>query len=335
MKEIIQYFCKKINTARPFTFIDVGAMEGIPRKWDDLASFIKVVAFEPDEREFSKLIGLNNFTYFNYALFNSSEDLNFYVAQEAGKSSLYKPNQQVLSQFEGTNRFQTLSEKKVLREHVKTLDMITQEKFVTDVDFIKLDTQGSELAILEGGLKTLPQVFGIQIEVEFIEMYKNQPLFRDVDAFLSKAGFQLMDLRRFYWKQKDYYDFVGKGQLIFADALYFKKKDIFADHLASREDPSYGYSKMVKAILTCLVYKAFDYAVSVARMGLERRYLSKKDYDEFKDMIIRASQEGVWPDFPGKNIFYKILNKICDKLKPKSYLGWADSDCFISNIKDI
>ena len=54
-------------------------------------------------------------------------------------------------------------------------------------DLIKLDTQGSELDILKSlSSKQLDEVIYIEIEAEFIELYKNQPLFRDIDLYLSK-----------------------------------------------------------------------------------------------------------------------------------------------------
>ena len=63
-------------------------------------------------------------------------------------------------------------------------------------DLIKLDTQGSELDILKSLSKNnLNNVLGIEIEVEFIEMYKNQPLFGEINSFLSKNNFEILDLR--------------------------------------------------------------------------------------------------------------------------------------------
>ena len=66
-------------------------------------------------------------------------------------------------------------------------------------DFVKLDTQGTELYILEGMQHTLKRaIFGVEVEVEFIEMYKNQPLFNEVDIFMRKLGFHLFDLKKYF-----------------------------------------------------------------------------------------------------------------------------------------
>jgi len=63
-----------------------------------------------------------------------------------------------------------------------------------DLDFIKLDTQGSELDILKGSDKILRSpLIGLEIEMEFISLYKDQPLFGDVVNFLGSKNFQFID----------------------------------------------------------------------------------------------------------------------------------------------
>ena len=56
------------------------------------------------------------------------------------------------------------------------------------VDFIKLDTQGSELDILHGAGSLLDNCSGLQLEVMFSPLYEGQPLFADVDAYLRCAA---------------------------------------------------------------------------------------------------------------------------------------------------
>ncbi|MCK5606970.1 FkbM family methyltransferase, partial [Candidatus Pacearchaeota archaeon] len=200
MKSIYQFLLNKIKNDYSFTLIDVGAMGGIAKKWDDLSGFIKIIGFEPDDREFSKLKNSDNLMYFNYILYDKSQDLNFFIAKGHGKSSIYKPNLDIISQFEDADRYNTEYEETLSSEKVKTLDSVINDNSILDIDFIKLDTQGTELNILAGGENcVLPKLFGAQIEVEFIEIYKDQPTFKDVDEFMQKNGFQLIDLRRQYW----------------------------------------------------------------------------------------------------------------------------------------
>lgn len=334
MKQGINYFIDKIEDKYPFTYIDVGAMGGVPLKWNCMLDAMKIIAFEPDPREFNKLKG-NNIKYLNYALHDKSEDLKFYITKSRGKSSVLKPNAGVLSQYEDEERFQVIREEVIPSTRVRNLDSVIEENYIQDVDFIKLDTQGSELFILQGGQKLIPMIFGTQIEVEFIEMYKRQPLFRNIDEFMDNEGFSLIDLRRAYWKRKVYYNYRGKGELIFGDALYFKKINVFCQELSGVQDKSYGKSKISKSILICMVYRMFDYAVAIAKVGLELGYLNKIEYENAISEIKRSSPKGI---FLNSHIYAKIysrINSLLKKFKPRSYLGWADGDHEIGNIKDI
>lgn len=335
MNSFITYFNDHIDRAYPLTFIDVGAMGGIPKKWSALSGVMKVLAFEPDEREFKKLVNSPTITYFNYALWERSEDLKYRIARGAGKSSFYFPNKDFLKQFEDESRHDVIKEEFLPASRVKSLDAIIKENQISDCDFIKLDTQGSELKILMGGKnEALSKIFGANIEVEFAEIYKGQCLFRDIDAFMADHGFELIDLRRAFWKRKDYYDYVGKGQLVFGDALYFRTKESMKILLTKSADADFARSKLFKSILTCLAYRVFDSAVSLVHLGLQLNIISKKDSTGAMDIIKTESKRGALPFFPGRNFLYKVANRLSQILKPKSYLGWADGDNMIGNVKD-
>ncbi|ACF14588.1 conserved hypothetical protein [Chloroherpeton thalassium ATCC 35110] len=89
------------------------------------------------------------------------------------------------------------------------------------MDFIKLDTQGTELDILKGGVKTLGNVLGIEVEVSFSEIYKYQSLFSDVSDFLREQGFEFFEFfNQYRWRRMEFKS--KKGQLVFADALFLR-----------------------------------------------------------------------------------------------------------------
>lgn len=332
---LVSYFVKMIDSRHPFTYIDIGAMGGIPLKWRMILPVMKIIAFEPDTREFSKLKSEGNIQYFNYALNKESAGLKYYVSREAGKSSMLKPNMRFLSEYEDSGRFESIKEEVIASEKVRTLDSLIKDNLIKDVDFMKLDTQGSELFILQGAEnKAMSKFFGAQIEVEFVEMYEGQPLFRDIDAFMDSKGFQLMDLKRMYWKRKDYYRYPGKGALVCGDALYFKKIDRISQELSEVKDKNYARSKILKSILACMIYEMFDYAVSLAKVASEQNWLEKDECDETIRIIKNYSLRGV-PLFLHFNLrVYNIIETILQKFKPLSFLAWADADRYIGNIKD-
>jgi FkbM family methyltransferase len=67
------------------------------------------------------------------------------------------------------------------------LDNITNKKF----DLIKIDTQGSEIDILKGGLKTLSHAKAVILETSVIAFNKGAPLQDEVIAFMKNNNFYL------------------------------------------------------------------------------------------------------------------------------------------------
>src|SRR5205085_7367238 len=86
-------------------------------------------------------------------------------------------------------------------------------------DIIKLDTQGTELNILEHADSALDSTLLIECEVEFTSIYANQKLFHDVCAFLYRKGFTLLFLNRVFLNRRRF-GYSARGQMVFGDALF-------------------------------------------------------------------------------------------------------------------
>ncbi|MBF0473860.1 MAG: FkbM family methyltransferase, partial [Nitrospirae bacterium] len=178
-----------------------------------------------------------------------------------------------------------------------SLDNFIIKHSINDVDFIKMDTQGTELSILKGCTENaLKMTIGLKLEVSFIEIYENTALFRDVDGFLYDNGFRLMDILRVYWKLKDYYDYIGKGQLTGGDALYFKDIDIFYKELSELDKNQYNknfyVNKIYKGILLFVFYNMFDYAFTITKKGFELGYLTNIEFENISKEIKNLSKCG-------------------------------------------
>jgi FkbM family methyltransferase len=63
-----------------------------------------------------------------------------------------------------------------------------------DRAYLKLDVQGSELALLRGAERVLQQTRVVEAELSLAELYEGQPLLHDVAAFLHEHGFALVGL---------------------------------------------------------------------------------------------------------------------------------------------
>lgn len=200
--------------------------------FDEVASLIQAVGFEPDIEECERLNKDTNksttyrsLIFLPFALGSVSAERTLFLCRSKGASSFYKPNRSFLERFPDTQRYDVVATKLV---PTRTLDSILGDPgfaMPEYFDFIKIDTQGSELDILQGGKKILcSQVVAVEVEVEFTDLYQSQPLFRHVDGFLSECGFTLVKLRRLEWVRKtlEHQPEWSAGQIVFGEALYLR-----------------------------------------------------------------------------------------------------------------
>src|SRR5687768_11759141 len=137
----------------PLTLVDVGARGGVKRNWLGARRHLRVLGFEPDQREYERLVqsagsGARKDEYFNVALHNTRGSVSLYVARDRGLSSIFEPDRAFLDTFPEAARF---DREDVQQVAVDTLDNQLRERRIDDIDFIKADTQGSELFVLQGG----------------------------------------------------------------------------------------------------------------------------------------------------------------------------------------
>ena len=55
--------------------------------------------------------------------------------------------------------------------------------------FLKVDTQGFTMKVLEGGSRTLEEITGLQVEMSLVPLYEGEPLIAEVMSFLHGRGF--------------------------------------------------------------------------------------------------------------------------------------------------
>ena len=84
--------------------------------------------------------------------------------------------------------------------------------------YLKIDTQGFELHVLEGLGAVLEKIVFIQLEVSFIELYSQQCLNRDVETWMSKNNFEIWSIERGFSDP-------ATGQILQADYIYRKLDD--------------------------------------------------------------------------------------------------------------
>jgi len=243
--------------------------------------FLNYVGVEPDERSRSTLLNTKNdfrsYRILPHALAAKSQSLNFKLCRKPQVSSLYEPNAEFLSRFPDVERFDIV-------EKIPTDCVCLDSVDVPNIDFLKLDIQGGELDVLKGAAKTLKSALGVELEVEFIDLYKEQPLFGDVCMKLSQHEFEFIDFVNLVrWERKAH---SGYGQCIFGDALFLRPPE-------SPILQSFDIDKWSAYFAVLLIYRRFD-LIETALEKLPDSF--KSEFESFglvfckarsRDMVVR------------------------------------------------
>lgn len=203
--------------------LDVGSSLGEQPRYQRLVEmgWANIVGFEPDPSECERLrqhYGASHRFFPHFV--GRGGPATYYQTNNVFTGSLFEPNSELLDYF------QNLAEASVLvARHPVTTTRLDDVPDLPMVDHIKIDVQGSELDVFEGGTRTLQSALFIETEVEFVELYKGQPMFADVDRFLRSQGFQFHTLigygsRAFKPLIRDGNVNMGFRQALWADAIY-------------------------------------------------------------------------------------------------------------------
>jgi len=171
--------------------LDVGAQGGFlngsifAEKYN---SFFSAIALEPIESEAKKLKD-KNYQVIPKGLWSSNcKKKLYFLGKRSGSSSMYKPNKNVFQLFGFKNKdFQLFDISQEIEVECITLEESLNKLNVKSLDFLKIDTQGSELEILKGMGKYLPLI--IKIEVQIIPMYENLPNWGELIYQLHKLNY--------------------------------------------------------------------------------------------------------------------------------------------------
>lgn len=178
----------------PIVAIDAGARWGADAAFTVLKDHATVYCFDPDAAECARLQALETTGSIHYvplALSSDGRRLGLHVTREPACSSIYPPDPGLHANYPGLGIIEAVSK--------EYFDSVSVDSYLGARDcgalaWLKLDTQGSELDILQGSVGHLSTVCMIDVEVEFNPLYVGQPVFSDVDRFLRAHGFALWRL---------------------------------------------------------------------------------------------------------------------------------------------
>lgn len=275
------------------TFLDVGASGGIEPRWERVSKYLNYIGVESDSRSIEGLENKNIFKstkIMNTFAWCDEKEIEFNLCKKPMVSSAYTPNRELLDQFQGSQRFEVLK-KEVLRGTPLSKEIGGQE-----IDFVKLDIQGGELNALKGFGESLNSCLGLEIEVEFAEIYKSQPLFGDIHNYLSSKGFyfcEFLDITR--WERYSRTDF---GRCMFSNGLWMRELKT----IESKDINTY-----LKYAAICSIYGRPEEAIHTTQ--LIRKEVPQEFTKTLKEQLKLQRKE--------RRIFY-LLRKLWRLYLPKS-----------------
>ena len=187
--EVIPLPADRLLRSAPDVLLDVGANLGqfaIESRRRGFAG--RIVSFEPLPDVFAGLARAARsdarWTVRNEALGAETGRLPMHVANADASSSLLAPTER-MGEFADFLTFETTTEVAVRR-----LDDVFDEVCRPGESVVmKVDTQGFEREVLEGGQASLGRIDAVQLELSFLPLYQGEPPVEVVLAWMRERGF--------------------------------------------------------------------------------------------------------------------------------------------------
>jgi len=170
--------------------VDIGASAGAPDMWKGIAPQSVYVGFDPDLRAMSDSSGgsFQREVIVNQAVTDQAKDeVEFILTRFPYCSSTLEPDSESLSNYHFRDFF--IPEQRS-RARAATLSAVMERLGLARIDWLKTDTQGTDLRIFAGMPESLRNtVLAIDVEPGIIDAYKGEDLFIDAHRYLKKDGF--------------------------------------------------------------------------------------------------------------------------------------------------
>jgi FkbM family methyltransferase len=200
---------------------DIGANLGQTAiEFSDQYPQSKIYSFEPDPNTYIKLTdNVRNrpgIQPFNIGFGNRTEMVKMNLNKSSGGNSILDVSENI-KEFAHGDWTISIDQCEV---EITTLNSFCALHDIKRIDLLKIDTQGYELKVIEGGDRVIVPSFtkAIYVEVLFVELYKGQAYFMDVYKILIERGFRFVG----------FYNTFRKGDLpsflLWCDALFVSEQ---------------------------------------------------------------------------------------------------------------
>lgn len=295
--------------------IDVGASGGIDNRWKSFGEKLEAVGFDPLISEVERLNKLNTNPKVRY-------EEGFIVYKDLDKCyppELRNNDSSFFNSFSRSSAVRAVQVKNYnyIQEHFNSgdspvyserslqLDDFVKKNGITDLDFLKIDTDGHDFPVLLGSEESLQSasVLGVEIEAQFQgapHPYANT--FSNIDQFLRSKGFSLFNLDNYFYSRATLpseflYSLFAQtvnGHIQWGEAVYFR--DLADKNYTQRFNFPITLDKIIK--LACL-YELYGLNDCAAELLVNRA--DEFNFTQNLDVLLDA----LTPSFKGETLTYR------------------------------
>jgi FkbM family methyltransferase len=189
-----------LHLQRLFAFLEINCVLDVGANRGQYGRFLRdsgyqghIVSFEPSPNDFAVLRQQSQhdplWQIHNYGLGDTDETLRLNITTDSLFNSFLQPNEFILTHGIVIDN--------VVEVPVRRLDDILDEVIAGvkhPAIYLKLDTQGYDLKVMEGAKNICHRLSGLQSEISLISIYEESPGYLESIARLSKQGFSITGL---------------------------------------------------------------------------------------------------------------------------------------------
>jgi FkbM family methyltransferase len=267
-----------IFRASPFCLVDVGASGGIDRYWEVFGDSLQAFGFDGLVKEVERLnaAGRPGQRYFPYLVGDKSYEAPGGVpdSDPFPRTTAVRAAEITRCDYARTYLDQTGSGERAT-EMIELDDYFGKQQ-PADIDFIKVDTDGSDFQVLTGARELLSRgVLGLGVECQFHgKVHDQSNTFRNIDRLATGHGFSLFDIEVYRYSraelpQRFVYRIPAqteRGQVLWGDVLYLR------DAGSPRYERQWGISlPLPKLLKLACVFEMFGMEDCAAEVLVNRR----------------------------------------------------------------
>jgi FkbM family methyltransferase len=227
---------------------------------------------------------------------SKKEKLDFFITNDPNLSSFFMPKKLNLDYYYFSHAgydYSFNNQSKI--EKIVKLETTTLDSFINDKksnffmpDFLSLDTQGSELEIIDGSPICISNSLAVILEAEFLEFYENQPCFEDILKSMKIKGFEFIRFTNVV-EQKYYKYPIGlrsRGKLTDGDALFIRSPEYLKN---TKRNNAISYYKLA------YIYLSFEMLESalecLKKIEQNWGFLDTRKYMQFLNKLYKVSKK--------------------------------------------